>query len=76
MEQAAAGTACGNLVSLFEASLRLLHPVMPFITEEIWHAVYDGQSAAEIDSAWPPIRKRMSSSSIWRRKRIWRSCRT
>ena len=41
-EQASAGVACGNLVSLFEASLRLLHPVMPFITEEIWHAVYDG----------------------------------
>jgi valyl-tRNA synthetase len=30
-------------VNLFEASLRLLHPVMPFITEEIWHAVYDGK---------------------------------
>jgi valyl-tRNA synthetase len=35
--------ACANLVNLFEASLRLLHPVMPFITEEIWHAMYDGQ---------------------------------
>jgi valyl-tRNA synthetase len=33
--------ACGNLVALFEASLRLLHPVMPFITDEIWHAIYD-----------------------------------
>ena len=43
VEQASAGIACGNLVSLFEASLRLLHPVMPFITEEIWHAVYDGK---------------------------------
>ena len=42
-EKASAGIACGNLVSLFEASLRLLHPVMPFITEEIWHAVYDGK---------------------------------
>jgi valyl-tRNA synthetase len=34
--------ACGNLVGLFEAALRLLHPVMPFITEEIWYAIYDG----------------------------------
>ena len=38
-----AQTACQNLVSLFEAALRLLHPVMPFITEEIWHAIYDGK---------------------------------
>src|SRR5439155_19655582 len=35
--------ACEDLVSLFEAALRLLHPVMPFITEEIWQAVYDGK---------------------------------
>ena len=38
----AALVACANLVNLFEASLRLLHPVMPFITEEVWHAMYDG----------------------------------
>jgi valyl-tRNA synthetase len=38
-----ARAACGNLVSLFDASLRLLHPVMPFITEEIWQAMYEGQ---------------------------------
>jgi valyl-tRNA synthetase len=31
------------LLGIFEAALRLLHPVMPFITEEIWHAIYDGQ---------------------------------
>jgi len=41
-EQKLVRMACANLVSLFEASLRLLHPVMPFITEEIWHAIYDG----------------------------------
>jgi valyl-tRNA synthetase len=38
-----ARTACGNLVALFEASLRLLHPIMPFITDEIWHAIYDSK---------------------------------
>ena len=38
-----ARVACGNLVNLFDASLRMLHPVMPFITEEIWQAIYEGQ---------------------------------
>jgi valyl-tRNA synthetase len=42
-DKSAAQTACSNLVAVFEASLRLLHPVMPFITEEIWHAIYDGK---------------------------------
>ncbi len=47
MDEAAresAQSACQNLVSLFEAALRLLHPVMPFITEEIWQAIYDGKA--------------------------------
>ncbi|MGD0181637.1 MAG: class I tRNA ligase family protein, partial [Terriglobales bacterium] len=34
---------CANLLGIFEAAVRLLHPVMPFITEEIWHAIYDGK---------------------------------
>jgi valyl-tRNA synthetase len=42
-DKAAARIACTNLINLFDAALRLLHPVMPFITEEIWHAIYDGQ---------------------------------
>ena len=32
-----------NLLGIFDAALRLLHPVMPFITEEIWQAIYDGK---------------------------------
>ncbi len=34
--------ALATLVSVFEAALRLLSPFMPFLTEELWHAVYDG----------------------------------
>src|SRR5579863_1873817 len=40
-DQQSARIACTNLLGIFEAALRLLHPVMPFITEEIWYAIYD-----------------------------------
>jgi valyl-tRNA synthetase len=41
-EREQARVAYGNLIRIFEAALRLLSPFMPFITEEIWQAVYDG----------------------------------
>jgi valyl-tRNA synthetase len=44
-DKSAAKIACANLVNLFDASLRLLHPVMPFITEEIWQAIYEEKPA-------------------------------
>ena len=35
-----AAITLGALVSVFEAALRLLSPFMPFLTEELWHALY------------------------------------
>ena len=44
---AEAATALANALTLFEAALRLLSPFMPFLTEELWHAVYDGNPLAK-----------------------------
>ncbi|MEO5936602.1 MAG: valine--tRNA ligase [Terriglobales bacterium] len=42
-DQKSTSAALHFLLPVFEAALRLLAPFMPFITEEIWHAVYDGK---------------------------------
>jgi valyl-tRNA synthetase len=36
-----------SLVGVFESALRLLSPFMPFLTEEIWHALYGGDAPAK-----------------------------
>ncbi len=36
-----------SLVGTFESALRLLSPFMPFLTEEIWHALYAGEPPAK-----------------------------
>jgi valyl-tRNA synthetase len=45
---AATALTLNALVTVFEAALRLLSPFMPFLTEELWHALY-----ASIDAAVP-----------------------
>ncbi len=55
-DQASVKITCGNLVAVFDASLRLLHPIMPFITEEIWHAIYDG-NVPQLSIALAPFPK-------------------
>jgi valyl-tRNA synthetase len=36
-----------SLTGVFESALRLLSPFMPFITEEIWHALYNYEAPAK-----------------------------
>jgi valyl-tRNA synthetase len=55
-----------TLVGVFEASLRLLSPFMPFITEELWHAVYDGKPPIKsiAKSAYPSTGPRFSDVAV------------
>jgi valyl-tRNA synthetase len=46
-DKSATKQALTTLVSVFEAALRMLSPFMPFLTEELWHAVYDGNPPAK-----------------------------
>ena len=40
-------TSLAAFVAVFESALRLLSPFMPFLTEEIWHALYNGEPPAK-----------------------------
>ncbi len=46
-EAAATMLTLASLTGVFESSLRLLSPFMPFITEEIWHALYNDAPPAK-----------------------------
>jgi len=45
-----------SIINLFEKNLKVLHPFMPFITEEIWHQIADRtKEEALIVSAYPSV---------------------
>lgn len=41
------------LVYVFDKTLKLLHPFMPFITDEIWQVLETGEADSIMVSAWP-----------------------
>jgi valyl-tRNA synthetase len=44
-----------NLFAVFEAALRLLHPFMPFLTEELWHKLPQRSGAKSIALETYPV---------------------
>jgi len=52
------------LVETFEGTLRLLHPFMPFITEEIWQKIKTGKEETIMLSKWPKADKNLISENI------------
>ena len=59
--------ALTTLLSVFEASLRLLSPFMPFLTEQLWHVVYGGDPQKKKSIAltsYPPTSQIHSRAQI------------
>ncbi len=59
-----------TLVAVMEASLRMLSPLMPFLTEEIWQSIYEGQpptrsiALSSYPQMYDPVLKAMERDSI------------
>ncbi|HEY3417670.1 MAG TPA: valine--tRNA ligase [Armatimonadota bacterium] len=61
-----------TLAYVLENALRLLHPFMPFITEEIWQQLPHGEGAREsiMISDWPILRPELRDDEVERRMGI------
>ena len=54
-----------DLIKIFEKNLIILHPFMPFITEEIWHLIAKRKSQeAIIISSWPEFDTKLPIDTI------------
>ena len=54
-----------DLIKIFEKNLIILHPFMPFITEEIWHLIAKRKSEeAIVISSWPEFDTKLPIDTI------------
>ena len=54
-----------DLIKIFEKNLIILHPFMPFITEEIWHLIAKRKSEeAIIISSWPEFDTKLPIDTV------------
>ncbi|MGD6816739.1 valine--tRNA ligase [Metabacillus sp. 84] len=59
-DEAAKHTTRSILAHVLDQTLRLLHPIMPFITEEIWQSLpHEGESITV--AKWPEVRQELSN---------------
>jgi valyl-tRNA synthetase len=49
---------------IFDQALRLLHPVMPFISEELWQHLADRKGASLIRASFPVVNERLINLKI------------
>jgi valyl-tRNA synthetase len=66
-----AAAAQAVLAHAFDIALRLLHPVVPFITEELWQKL-PGRAPDELlaQAAWPAHRPELADAALERRFRL------
>ena len=64
-DRAKAAATWKNLFAAFESALRLLHPFMPFITEELWHQLpqRDGARSIALDRFPEPHAERIDAAA-------------
>ncbi|PNH01122.1 Valine--tRNA ligase, partial [Tetrabaena socialis] len=76
-DAAAQAVSHATLVYVFEAVLRLLHPFMPFITEELWQALPHQASRLPPGSedgtvkVWHSTTYRLENTLDYRMERVW-----